>query len=233
MFVKLCWVKTKYILICQCRPAGATLYFQSLQKLLCGTGDLSHVKSLEICVDTRENTLGNFGKIYGALNTVTHSIIKHFYVFLHCVKLCSSLHGQIDKTHLVTVTHTMYWSSCQVCQLQDKMTELIIVDDILIKLTFVLRKSCISQWVQAWRSMCELCLACYYRCSSFSIPLGWTSAELILELCSEASLKSSKWCPPVSLKRESCVCLSGCLVGTFLPRLVQLRLNNSLIQSIR
>ncbi|XP_041795773.1 leucine-rich repeat-containing protein 56 [Chelmon rostratus] len=28
---------------------------------LCGTGDLSHVTSLEICVDTQENSLGNFG----------------------------------------------------------------------------------------------------------------------------------------------------------------------------
>ncbi|XP_070763152.1 leucine-rich repeat-containing protein 56 [Enoplosus armatus] len=28
---------------------------------LCGTRDLSHVTSLEICVDTQENTLGNFG----------------------------------------------------------------------------------------------------------------------------------------------------------------------------
>ncbi|XP_036962311.1 leucine-rich repeat-containing protein 56 isoform X1 [Acanthopagrus latus] len=28
---------------------------------LCGTGDLSHVTSLEICVNTQENTLGNFG----------------------------------------------------------------------------------------------------------------------------------------------------------------------------
>ncbi|KAL4005978.1 hypothetical protein ACER0C_005691 [Sarotherodon galilaeus] len=30
-------------------------------KLLCGTQDLSNVTSLEICVDTQENTLGNFG----------------------------------------------------------------------------------------------------------------------------------------------------------------------------
>ncbi|XP_045894664.1 leucine-rich repeat-containing protein 56 isoform X1 [Micropterus dolomieu] len=30
-------------------------------ELLCGTRDLSHVTSLEICVDTQENTLGNFG----------------------------------------------------------------------------------------------------------------------------------------------------------------------------
>ncbi|XP_041853087.1 leucine-rich repeat-containing protein 56 [Melanotaenia boesemani] len=30
-------------------------------ELLCGTQDLSHVTSLEVCVDTQENTLGNFG----------------------------------------------------------------------------------------------------------------------------------------------------------------------------
>ncbi|KAK5867658.1 hypothetical protein PBY51_012127 [Eleginops maclovinus] len=30
-------------------------------KLLCGSQDLSHLTSLEICVDTQENTLGNFG----------------------------------------------------------------------------------------------------------------------------------------------------------------------------
>lgn len=41
-----------------------TVNFHSSQELLCGTGDLSHVTSLEICVDTQENTLGNFGKIY-------------------------------------------------------------------------------------------------------------------------------------------------------------------------
>ncbi|XP_068595951.1 leucine-rich repeat-containing protein 56 [Brachionichthys hirsutus] len=31
-------------------------------KLLCGSGDLAHVTSLEICIDTHENTLGNFGE---------------------------------------------------------------------------------------------------------------------------------------------------------------------------
>ncbi|XP_034391088.1 leucine-rich repeat-containing protein 56 isoform X2 [Cyclopterus lumpus] len=37
--------------------------YLSQEKLesLCGTRDLSHVTSLEICVDTQENTLGNFG----------------------------------------------------------------------------------------------------------------------------------------------------------------------------
>uniref|UniRef100_UPI0037E8F433 leucine-rich repeat-containing protein 56 n=1 Tax=Semicossyphus pulcher TaxID=241346 RepID=UPI0037E8F433 len=30
-------------------------------ELLCGTRDLSHVTSLEICIDTQENTMGNFG----------------------------------------------------------------------------------------------------------------------------------------------------------------------------
>ncbi|XP_067355958.1 leucine-rich repeat-containing protein 56 isoform X2 [Channa argus] len=30
-------------------------------KLLCGTQDLSHITSLELCIDTQENTLGNFG----------------------------------------------------------------------------------------------------------------------------------------------------------------------------
>lgn len=37
--------------------------FHSSQELLSGTKDLSRVTSLEICVDTQENTLGNFGKI--------------------------------------------------------------------------------------------------------------------------------------------------------------------------
>ncbi|XP_047189452.1 leucine-rich repeat-containing protein 56 isoform X3 [Scophthalmus maximus] len=32
-------------------------------KSLCGTWELSHVTSLEICVDTQENTLGNFGAL--------------------------------------------------------------------------------------------------------------------------------------------------------------------------
>ncbi|XP_039989266.1 leucine-rich repeat-containing protein 56 isoform X2 [Xiphias gladius] len=32
-------------------------------ELLCGTQDLSHVTSMEICVDTQENTLGNFGAL--------------------------------------------------------------------------------------------------------------------------------------------------------------------------
>lgn len=41
-----------------------TVSFRSLQESLCGTGDLSHVTSLEICVNTQENTLGNFGKQY-------------------------------------------------------------------------------------------------------------------------------------------------------------------------
>ncbi|XP_028306259.1 leucine-rich repeat-containing protein 56 isoform X2 [Gouania willdenowi] len=37
--------------------------YLSVEKLetLCGTQDLSHITSLEICVDTREKTLGNFG----------------------------------------------------------------------------------------------------------------------------------------------------------------------------
>lgn len=50
-----------------------------LQKLLCGTQDLSNVTSLEICVDTQENTLGNFGKIYNM------SLIK--YSTVHCASL--------------------------------------------------------------------------------------------------------------------------------------------------
>lgn len=38
--------------------------FRPSQESLCGTRNLSHVTSLEICVDTQENTLGNFGKTY-------------------------------------------------------------------------------------------------------------------------------------------------------------------------
>lgn len=40
--------------------------FRSTQEQVCGTKDLSHVASLELCVDTREYTLGNFGKICSA-----------------------------------------------------------------------------------------------------------------------------------------------------------------------
>lgn len=39
---------------------GCYLSQEKLQSL-CGTRDLSHVTSLEICVDTQENTLGNIG----------------------------------------------------------------------------------------------------------------------------------------------------------------------------
>ncbi|XP_061677890.1 leucine-rich repeat-containing protein 56 isoform X2 [Syngnathoides biaculeatus] len=44
--------------------AGKTVELYSLQErleLLCGTKDLSRVSSLEMCVDTQENSLGNFG----------------------------------------------------------------------------------------------------------------------------------------------------------------------------
>ncbi|CAK6960034.1 leucine-rich repeat-containing protein 56 [Scomber scombrus] len=47
---------------CEDSDTAVELYL-SPQKLksLCGTSDLSQVTSLEICVDTQENTLGNFG----------------------------------------------------------------------------------------------------------------------------------------------------------------------------
>lgn len=55
-----------------------TYCFCSLQELLCGTRDLSHVTSLEICVDTQENTLGNFGKINITLHFYTE-IMAYFF----------------------------------------------------------------------------------------------------------------------------------------------------------
>ncbi|XP_068459408.1 leucine-rich repeat-containing protein 56 isoform X2 [Clinocottus analis] len=47
---------------CEDYKTAVELYL-SQEKLesLCGTRDLSHMTSLEICVDTHENTLGNFG----------------------------------------------------------------------------------------------------------------------------------------------------------------------------
>ncbi|KAK1887449.1 Leucine-rich repeat-containing protein 56 [Dissostichus eleginoides] len=46
-----------------CEDAEAVDVSLSPEKLksLCGTQDLSHLTSLEICLDTQENTLGNFG----------------------------------------------------------------------------------------------------------------------------------------------------------------------------
>ncbi|KAK2842059.1 hypothetical protein Q5P01_012259 [Channa striata] len=41
-------------------PMDLFLFPEKL-KLLCGTQDLSHVTSVELCIDTQENTLGNFG----------------------------------------------------------------------------------------------------------------------------------------------------------------------------
>ncbi|XP_071359565.1 leucine-rich repeat-containing protein 56 isoform X2 [Trachinotus anak] len=47
---------------CEDSETAVALYL-SPERLesLCGTRDLSHVTSLEICIDTQENTLGNFG----------------------------------------------------------------------------------------------------------------------------------------------------------------------------
>lgn len=39
------------------------VHFLSTQEQICGTKNLSHVTSLELCVDAREYTLGNFGKL--------------------------------------------------------------------------------------------------------------------------------------------------------------------------
>ncbi|XP_031139336.1 leucine-rich repeat-containing protein 56 isoform X1 [Sander lucioperca] len=47
---------------CEDSETAVELYFSPEKlELLCGTRDLSHVTSLEICVDTQENTLANFG----------------------------------------------------------------------------------------------------------------------------------------------------------------------------
>lgn len=50
------------------------VHFLSTQEQICGTKDLSHVTSLELCVDTREYTLGNFGKLR---STSRHIRQKH------------------------------------------------------------------------------------------------------------------------------------------------------------
>ncbi|XP_028264559.1 leucine-rich repeat-containing protein 56 [Parambassis ranga] len=47
---------------CEDSDTTVELYLsQEKLKLLCGTPDLSHVTSLEVCIDTQENTLANFG----------------------------------------------------------------------------------------------------------------------------------------------------------------------------
>lgn len=51
---------------------SAETQFLLLQKLLSGTQDLSYITSLELCVDTLEYTLGNFGKMYS-----TPKIFRH------------------------------------------------------------------------------------------------------------------------------------------------------------
>uniref|UniRef100_H3D1E3 Leucine rich repeat containing 56 n=1 Tax=Tetraodon nigroviridis TaxID=99883 RepID=H3D1E3_TETNG len=40
---------------------------------ICGTKDLSHVTSLELCIDTQEHTLGNFGKICSRSGHIRHT----------------------------------------------------------------------------------------------------------------------------------------------------------------
>lgn len=48
------------------RSDGVFFLLLSTQGQICGTKDLSQVTSLELCVDTGEYTLGNFGKICSA-----------------------------------------------------------------------------------------------------------------------------------------------------------------------
>lgn len=48
------------------RSDGVFFLLLSTQEQICGTKDLSHVTSLELCVDTGEHTLGDFGKICSA-----------------------------------------------------------------------------------------------------------------------------------------------------------------------
>lgn len=57
-------VKLRHKVIMTVQVSWYTVNFRPLQESLCGTRDLSHVTSLEVCVDTQENSLGNFGKIY-------------------------------------------------------------------------------------------------------------------------------------------------------------------------
>ncbi|XP_069019680.1 leucine-rich repeat-containing protein 56 [Embiotoca jacksoni] len=47
---------------CEDSETSAKLYLSPEKlELLCGTRDLCHVTSLEVCIDTQENSLGNFG----------------------------------------------------------------------------------------------------------------------------------------------------------------------------
>ncbi len=62
-----------------------TVNFPFSQESLCGTGDLSHVTSLEVCVDTQENTLGNFGKLERASRHL------HMQVMAYCFKSTAEL----------------------------------------------------------------------------------------------------------------------------------------------
>ncbi|XP_029289423.1 leucine-rich repeat-containing protein 56 isoform X2 [Cottoperca gobio] len=53
---------------CEDSETAVELYLSPEKlKSLCGTWDLSHVSSLEICMDTQENTLGNFGAYFPKL----------------------------------------------------------------------------------------------------------------------------------------------------------------------
>uniref|UniRef100_H2TUQ4 Leucine rich repeat containing 56 n=1 Tax=Takifugu rubripes TaxID=31033 RepID=H2TUQ4_TAKRU len=52
--------------------------FHSTKEQLCGTEDLSHVTLLQICVDTQENTLGNFGKVYRTSRHTRHKLFLKF-----------------------------------------------------------------------------------------------------------------------------------------------------------
>lgn len=51
------------------------VHFLSTQEQICGTKDLSHVTSLELCVDTREYTLGNFGKLCSTSRHIRQSMM--------------------------------------------------------------------------------------------------------------------------------------------------------------
>ncbi|TWW75604.1 Leucine-rich repeat-containing protein 56 [Takifugu flavidus] len=65
---------------CDIYESDVELLYLSRKKLeqLCGTEDLSHVTLLQICVDTQENTLGNFGVYLPKLLQLrmTNSVIK-------------------------------------------------------------------------------------------------------------------------------------------------------------
>uniref|UniRef100_A0A8D3CFI1 Leucine-rich repeat-containing protein 56 n=1 Tax=Scophthalmus maximus TaxID=52904 RepID=A0A8D3CFI1_SCOMX len=76
-------------------------------KSLCGTWELSHVTSLEICVDTQENTLGNFGKVYmkAFIKATNSNIIAQ-------VQSSHTYYGPLDLGTSLSQLQVLWMSRC-------------------------------------------------------------------------------------------------------------------------